>query len=84
MLSMKLSGRINENGQLEVELPSGLPSGDVTIQIELNDSPKSSKTPRTGAQIVALLESMEAIAFVDDDISDPVERVDGGDGWFAQ
>ena len=35
----------------------------------------SSATPKTGAEIVAMLEQMEPIEFVDPDILDPVEWV---------
>jgi hypothetical protein len=75
MMSMKLSGRINENGQLELELPQGLPMGNVTVQIELVDTVMPVKQFKTGAEIVALLETMDAIEFVDNELTDPVEWV---------
>jgi hypothetical protein len=37
MAMLKLAGRITDTGKLEVELPEGLPSGDVQVIIELPD-----------------------------------------------
>jgi len=43
MSTIELTGHINEAGKLEVELPAGLPPGDVCVRIELdpNDQPIS-------------------------------------------
>lgn len=35
MTTLELRGRITENGDLEVHLPTGLPVGEVTIHIEV-------------------------------------------------
>lgn len=35
MTTLELHGRINEAGKLEVELPEGLPVGDVKVVIEV-------------------------------------------------
>lgn len=35
MVTIKLTGHITENGQLELELPEGLPPGEVQITIEV-------------------------------------------------
>ena len=35
MATLRLTGHITEAGQLEVDLPSGLPAGEVEISIEL-------------------------------------------------
>jgi hypothetical protein len=35
MTTIELQGRINEEGKLEVDLPEGLPVGDVEVTIEL-------------------------------------------------
>src|SRR5260221_1513837 len=35
MSSIELTGRITENGKLELELPEGLPPGEVQVTIEL-------------------------------------------------
>ncbi len=44
--------------------------------IDLLDEPVERRTPKTGAEIVAMLEAMEApIEFVDPEIEDPVEWV---------
>jgi hypothetical protein len=37
MAMLKLTGRITDGGKLEVELPEGLPSGDVHVTIEFSD-----------------------------------------------
>src|SRR5260221_9222577 len=37
MTTLELDGRINENGDLEVRLPAGLPAGEVKVRIELPD-----------------------------------------------
>ena len=34
MVTLKLPGRITESGELEVELPKGLPAVDVTVSID--------------------------------------------------
>ncbi len=63
MKVIEVSGRINEAGKLEIELPEGLPPGSVRVRIELGeDIPPLSEheidellrtTPLTGAEIVA-------------------------------
>jgi hypothetical protein len=35
MATIELHGRINEAGKLEVDLPEGLPAGDVKVTLEL-------------------------------------------------
>lgn len=35
MTTLDLHGRITENGSLEVQLPAGLPPGEVTVHIDL-------------------------------------------------
>ncbi len=64
MTVIELHGRINESGQLEVELPEGLPAGEVRVRIELaegeNIPPLTEEEiaelmqvkPMTGAEIV--------------------------------
>lgn len=34
---IEIKGRINEAGVLEIELPEGLPSGEVTVKIEMTE-----------------------------------------------
>src|SRR5258705_186196 len=38
MTTLELDGRINENGDLEVHLPAGLPAVEVKVRIDLPDS----------------------------------------------
>jgi hypothetical protein len=35
MTTLELRGRINEQGELEIELPTGLPRGEVTVRIDV-------------------------------------------------
>jgi hypothetical protein len=37
MTILRLPGRITANGQLEVELPEGLPEGDVQVLLEMDE-----------------------------------------------
>jgi hypothetical protein len=37
MTIVELKGRITNKGKLEVELPEGLPAGEVTVRIEVHD-----------------------------------------------
>jgi len=59
---IELSGQITEAGELKLELPSGLPAGEVWITIEIPEEPAWTEdelkralqiTPMTGAEIVA-------------------------------
>ncbi len=43
MATIELHGRISEEGKLEVDLPQGLPAGDVKVTIEV---PAEDKQPR--------------------------------------
>ena len=52
MTVIELRGRINESGELEVELPDGLPAGEVRVRIELAE----------GEDIPPLTEANSAIA----------------------
>lgn len=62
MATIRLTGRITEAGELKVELPTGMPPGEVrvTIEISTDDRPWSldeledllKVEPMTGAQIV--------------------------------
>src|SRR5258708_17540675 len=88
MTTLELQGRITESGNLEVQLPAGLPAGEVTIRIEVPDHESDwenqpwteeelrelmKPNPKTGAEIAAMLDKMEPIELVDPEITDPVE-----------
>lgn len=45
------------------------------LLIDTLDTGEAARQPRTGAEIVALLQTMEPIVFVNTDIEDPVEWV---------
>ncbi len=45
------------------------------LLIDTLDTGESTSQPKTGAEIVAILEAMEPIEFVDPEIEDPVEWV---------
>ena len=61
MATIELQGRITEKGQLEVELPAGLPAGEARITIEIPMAGWSSQElaealriePLTGAEMIA-------------------------------
>lgn len=42
---------------------------------EVNEAATYQSSPKTGAEIAAMLEAMEPVEFVDNDIDDPVEWV---------
>lgn len=46
---IEVTGRITENGELEVKLPDGLPAGEVQVQIVLNP-PERPVEPETWDQ----------------------------------
>jgi hypothetical protein len=91
MTTFELQGRITENGNLEIQLPAGLPAGEVTVRIDVPDSASDwenqlwteeelhelmAPEPKTGAEIAAMLEKMEPIELVDPEITDPSEWVE--------
>ena len=39
MTLLKLRGRITEQGKLEIDLPEGIPAGDVEVDIHLSEIP---------------------------------------------
>ena len=90
MTTLELHGRITQEGHLQIDLPTGLPAGDVTVRIDLpndatdwEDQPWTEEElqqlltpePKTGAEIAAMLAQMPPIEFVDPEITDPVEWV---------
>jgi hypothetical protein len=54
-----LEGTINEQGQLQIDLPANLPPGHITVQIEYQDEHQADPNaddrpkPMTGAEIIA-------------------------------
>lgn len=52
-MAITLHGRITENGKLEVDLPPGLESGDVTVRIE----PDRSSVAWTEEELQAILDA---------------------------
>ena len=70
MVTLELHGRITEAGSLEIELPSGLPAGEVMLRIDVpendwehqpwtEDEPRELMIPdpQSGAEIAAWLEA---------------------------
>jgi hypothetical protein len=55
MVTIHLTGRITEQGELKVDLPEGLPPGDIAVTLELPAEQEESARPLTGAEIVAWL-----------------------------
>jgi hypothetical protein len=46
MATIELRGRINEEGKLEVDLPGGLPTGEVKVTIEVPAEENRPPAPR--------------------------------------
>jgi hypothetical protein len=46
MATIELRGRINDDGELEVKLPEGLPRGEVKVTIEVAAEDHESRAPR--------------------------------------
>jgi len=44
MTTFELQGQITENGDLKVQLPTGLPVGRVIVQIEVPEQPSNRET----------------------------------------
>jgi hypothetical protein len=51
MTTILLSGEITPDGQLLIQLPEGLPTGQVQVSIELPET--TDVKPLTGAEIIA-------------------------------
>ncbi len=73
MSTYYLTGRVSKNGKLQVRLPEGIPPGEVEVVITVPGDPVEDAiwtdeeigqmmqvTPKTGAEIAALLDEMEA------------------------
>jgi hypothetical protein len=74
MTTLHVTGYVNADGELRAQLPSSVPPGEVEVAITLPDADKPDEppwtaeeieqmmqvTPRTGAEIAALLDEMEA------------------------
>ena len=67
MTIIEITGRITEDGKLEADLPTGLPSGEVQITVEIPEQDWTDAEiqellrtePLSGAEIVARLRSGE-------------------------
>jgi hypothetical protein len=73
MLTYHLTGRVSKDGELQLRLPEGIPPGEVEVVITVSgatsgDTPWTDEEirqmlqvePKTGAEIAALLDGMEA------------------------
>lgn len=59
MTTLELPGRITENGDLTVHLPPGLPTGDVTVRIDLPETAGTwEQQPWTDEELKELVELM--------------------------
>lgn len=86
MVALQLTGRINDKGELEVELPKGIEPGEVQVTIEpITEEMRpwtdeeiaellTPGTPKTGAEIVAMLDEMGPTGW--EDVSDGAEWVE--------
>jgi hypothetical protein len=75
MTTFELQGRITDKGDLEIQLPNGLPAGNVTVRIDVPDASQNEDDerpyskeelqallephPKTGAEIAAKIRSGE-------------------------
>ena len=57
MLTLQVRGHITDEGQLVVDLPEGLPAGDVNVTLEISDIQEDSWTD---AEIARWMESKPA------------------------
>ncbi len=74
VLTYHLTGRVSKNGELQLRLPEGIPPGEVDVVITVPGAAPSDNIlwtdeeirkmtrvePKTGAEIAALLDKMEA------------------------
>lgn len=84
MTTLELTGRINERGELEADLPEGLPPGEVQITIQLPDEvPLTDEEvaellrpvpPKSGAEIAAALDEYDLSEWTD--VGDGAEWVE--------
>ena len=73
MVTLHLKGKINTDGELQITLPPGVPPGDVEVIITVPSAIQDNEAwtdeeiqqmmqvaPKTGAEIAAMLDEMEA------------------------
>lgn len=74
MLAYHLTGQVNKDGELQVRLPEGIPPGEVEVVITVPGAALPAEpqwtdeeirqmmqiTPKTGAEIAAMLDEVEA------------------------
>ena len=81
MTLIQLTGKINDQGQLELELPEGLPSGEVHVTLEIepdnNDIPWED-LPWTDEELEALLKVEPKTGA---EIATEIQSGMLGDGW---
>lgn len=57
MTTLELRGRITDTGELKVELPAGLPSGEVTVRIDVPSTSGQSESEWTSEELDQALNS---------------------------
>jgi hypothetical protein len=91
-MMIQLRGRITEEGELRVKLPAGIPAGEVDVMLLSAEEPSASDTTwtdeeltelftsitpaKSGAEIVAWLESIGGGGWEDQGITDSDEWVE--------
>lgn len=73
MVTLHLTGKISTDGELQITLPPGVPPGEVEVTITVPSPIQDNETwtdeeiqqmmqiaPKTGAEIAAMLDDMEA------------------------
>jgi hypothetical protein len=74
MTTLELRGRMNAHGQLEIELPPGLPEGEVIMRLDIAPPPLASGE-HWGKRVLARLAEADLSAWEAEDIPDVVESV---------
>jgi hypothetical protein len=81
MVSIRLKGRITENGDLEIKLPEGLPPGEVQVTVEVPAETNTEELPWeerpwTDEEIREMLKSRHPLTG-----AEIVERLEAEGGW---
>jgi hypothetical protein len=82
MTTLELRGRITETGVLEIQLPPGLPSGDVKVYIEIPG--RWEESPWTDEEIRELTKPLSREEFIHWLDTHPAEEEWGTSGWHEE
>ena len=74
MATVEVFGKVNENGEVEIEQPQGLHAGK-RVKVTITELDEPQEKENWGAKVVALLDQLDMSAWEALDIDDPVEWV---------